>query len=217
MYCKIEAAKYRRTVASKVVSQVSSTNTFEKKNMRLREYAEYFYMATNCTPIERLTIEKLVSTLEKAQKRSDQVEAQILKLVFDALLSYVTSSESVKFDGCLLECHCGGNYSLNKPSWKYECNTCGIIGRADPIGLPCSLPALPKVRNMRNTVHRLVDKVLAMPQCHLSFDDLYTIIAYKTQTPLPYMHLGWMTKEVEVEKVIAALNELETLFIEGAE
>lgn len=209
MYCKIEAAKYRRAVDNMVESTFSGKG-FKGKNIRLREYAEYFYMAMGCKPLEKLTLERMTSTLARAQRLAVPVEYQIMRLVFDALVGHLHGGSKIKFTGCDIECTCGGSYRLNRPLWRYSCETCGLEGRADSVGLPCSLPAVASIRHKRNLIHRRIDTLLVREDYQVSFDDLYKLLAFKAHIPLPYMHLGWMTTDDEIDKVSLALSEVES-------
>lgn len=208
-YQKEEALKYRRAVANAVLSK-DSGGKFARKNIRLREYAEYFYIATGCIPIDDLSTSVMMTTLKKIKSLSDKnIEYQILKLVVDALNAFKNGTQ-VNFFGCQLYCVCGRfkTYVLNQSTWRYVCSNCGLEGRADNVGLPCSLPANSDVRHLRNLAHRKIDAILGHENCQLTFDELYQLVAYKTHTPLPYMHLGWMTTLGEINAVIVALDEL---------
>ncbi len=186
---------------------------YQKEGHRLKEYANTYYEALAEKDWHEVRISELVEVVDFFRENAKGLDGSFLVYVGELLLAAKGHGEARLFEGLVIDCVCGGRWSLSRPSdqvvdWLYSCNCCTLKSNVDIGGLPMSLPAPLSVRSARDRLHSRIEGVRDSVK-GLNIDAIYTMLSYYTGTPQGYAHIGYLQTDEAISIFEDALDKIE--------
>ncbi|MGR5347515.1 hypothetical protein [Vibrio mediterranei] len=208
-------SKWRRMAFRKMAEHLpeqKGLTSFQKNGKRLKSYVDPYFDALEGVNWNEVTATQLREVKAFFQSAESTLDKPFLTYVGELLIAAKEDKPSRLFEGLVLDCRCGGKWTLKRhtdkvQSWRYQCDSCESYAHVDISGFPKSLPAAESVRLGRVRLHEEAASIVGQYE-KFTMNDLYFLLSLYTGSPIGYTHFGYLQTDDAIDEFDNALQEI---------